>query len=160
MKRLALCPEPSGMSREEFRKRLDKKGERMARPPIGKLLQETILNRSNPWSDIYYDPNAVGLSLLAEVDLYDHAYEFDLVCVWIDDKGNLYGAADSGCSCPQPFEGVTQLGDLVEIREESDVRALVDSMRDEYYQSEIRETEIINFYMKVRKALHRQHVKV
>ena len=38
------------------------------------------------------------------------AYEFDIFAVWTDGRA-LYWAADSGCSCPTPFDG-TGVSDL------------------------------------------------
>lgn len=54
-------------------------------------------------NDVYYKPENYGLKI---VDTYeaDIGYEFDMVTVWEDESGALFWAADSGCSCPSPFE--------------------------------------------------------
>jgi hypothetical protein len=55
--------------------------------------------------NIYYSPEKLGLSTVAEIDWSDGCYQFDLRVVWKHDaSGVLYTARDSGCSCPSPFE--------------------------------------------------------
>jgi hypothetical protein len=55
-------------------------------------------------SNIYYDPEAYGLTPIAEIDYSSGSYEFDIRVVWKDRSGVLWTARDSGCSCPTPFE--------------------------------------------------------
>lgn len=54
--------------------------------------------------NIYYEPAAFGLEIVAEHDFSDWSYQFDTRVVWRDREGRLYTARDSGCSCPSPFE--------------------------------------------------------
>lgn len=62
-------------------------------------------------SNVYYSPENLGLTVFGQVD--DGAdYEFDIFAVWQDANGTLYWAADSGCSCPCPFEDYNILADL------------------------------------------------
>ena len=65
-------------------------------------------------SGVYYSPETYGLETVAELDLSEPNYSFDLLVVWkrLSDGQLLYGT-DSGCSCPSPFEGVG-VGDLAE----------------------------------------------
>jgi hypothetical protein len=63
---------------------------------------------SNP----YYSPEGWGLETVAEVEYSDMDYQFDLRVVWKDEKGRLYTARNSGCSCPAPFEDYREIGDL------------------------------------------------
>ena len=51
----------------------------------------------------YYAAEKLGLSLIS----FEGAgyYEFNTLCFWSNDKGEVYMAQDSGCSCPTPFEG-------------------------------------------------------
>lgn len=57
-------------------------------------------------SNVYYHPEKHGLSVVVEVEALG-GYEFDTFVVWKDEKtGEYVWAADSGCSCPLPFEGV------------------------------------------------------
>ena len=65
-------------------------------------------------SDIYYSPEKYGLETVAELDLSEPSYSFDLLVVWkrLSDGQLLYGT-DSGCSCPSPFEG-QDVDDLAE----------------------------------------------
>lgn len=53
-----------------------------------------------------------GLTLVAEHDFSDGCYQFDIRAVWVDDKGRLFTARDSGCSCPSPFEEYHSVKDL------------------------------------------------
>lgn len=64
--------------------------------------------------NIMYSPEAFGVVEVDTFDLSSGSYEFDYVTVWqsTDDKRTFYIGADSGCSCPSPFEGVSSLADL------------------------------------------------
>lgn len=59
----------------------------------------------------YYDPAEAGLVKVAEVDLSEPFYSFDLLVVWADADG-LYLGTDSGCSCPSPFENYNGKQDM------------------------------------------------
>lgn len=62
---------------------------------------------------IYYNPDDLGLEVVAEDDWGD-PYEFDIRVVWLHRESNtLYTARDSGCSCPSPFEDYNTLADLM-----------------------------------------------
>lgn len=52
----------------------------------------------------YYHPEALGLTVVAELEYSDQNYNFDTQVVWKDGNGLIYTARDSGCSCPTPFE--------------------------------------------------------
>lgn len=54
--------------------------------------------------NLYFDPEKFGLTVVGEID-YRDAYEFDIVAVYRDSQGRLAYAEDSGCSCPEPFQG-------------------------------------------------------
>lgn len=77
---------------------------------------------------LYSEPVAFGAELVAELDLSEPNWSFDLVCVWrrVSD-GALFGAADAGCSCPVPFEDFGRLEDMTPIRGVDDVKALIRS---------------------------------
>lgn len=60
------------------------------------------------WKNPYYNPEKFGLEIVAELNPF-LSYEFDMVIVWKDKEGNLYWAADAGCSCPTPFEEYTSI---------------------------------------------------
>lgn len=62
--------------------------------------------------DVYYQPEAFGLTPVAEMDEDDASYSFDLFVVWKHNTGNLYWGTDVGCSCPSPFEDITSLNML------------------------------------------------
>lgn len=62
--------------------------------------------------DVYYQPEGFGLEPFGEVDVAG-SYEFDIIAVWRHkETGRLYWGADSGCSCPSPFESTTALESL------------------------------------------------
>lgn len=68
------------------------------------------------WSTISSEPERAGLELIADLEPGDLSYEFDTFAVWRDTAtGGLYYAADSGCSCPSPFEWARSLGDLTRV---------------------------------------------
>lgn len=60
-------------------------------------------------NDVYYQADAFGLEIVAEVSWSAPCYDFDLTVVWVDKDGNYYWASDSGCSCPSPFEDYTSI---------------------------------------------------
>lgn len=64
-------------------------------------------------SSPYYSPEKFGLKVLGEMSWSEPDYGFDLTVVWTDERGTLYWANDSGCSCPSPFEDVKSIDDLV-----------------------------------------------
>ena len=70
----------------------------------------------------YYHPEALGLTVVAELEFSDENYCFDTRVVWKDESGNLFTARDSGCSCPTPFEDYTSVESLerVNMRELED----------------------------------------
>lgn len=61
--------------------------------------------------EIYYAPEEFGLTVVGEID-NGGGYDFDLFVVWRDAAGTLYWGADSGCSCPSPFEDTYALDQL------------------------------------------------
>lgn len=73
---------------------------------------------------LYNHPENYGFNTLGEVD-FGEAYEFDMYVVFTR-AGIAYWAQDSGCSCPVPFEYVT----------EDDLTKIADSME---FQKELRE---------------------
>lgn len=64
-------------------------------------------------NDVYYNPEQFDLKVVAEIDLSDGDYQFDLRVVWRHlPTGRLLTARDSGCSCPSPFEDYHSIDDL------------------------------------------------
>lgn len=57
-------------------------------------------------NNYYYNPEKYKMTNFGGVD-GGGSYEFDMVCVWrLEEDQSLVWAADSGCSCPVPFDGV------------------------------------------------------
>lgn len=73
----------------------------------------------------YSDPSDHGLEPVAELELENEAYQFNIVAVWKDRDGVLWAAHDTGCSCPSPFEDHTFPTDFSIVRSEQDVRELI-----------------------------------
>ncbi len=66
-------------------------------------------------SNVYSDPEYLGLEIIEALDEEGLGYEFNTLCVWKDKEGNLYFATDSGCSCPSPFEDYNSIDSLERI---------------------------------------------
>lgn len=64
---------------------------------------------------VYYDPFEFNLYPLAELELDDEAYQFNILCVWRHEDDRLFWGQDSGCSCPSPFEDFVTLDSLDEL---------------------------------------------
>jgi hypothetical protein len=63
--------------------------------------------------DVYSSPEKHGLTMIGEVDFSSGSYEFDLTAVWqVQSSGQFLYGDDSGCSCPSPFEGYRNAGEL------------------------------------------------
>ena len=103
--------------------------------------------------ELYGEPSKVGLEIVAELDT-GGSYEFNKVVVW---RRKLDGAylwlADSGCSCPSPFEdyGVDALKPLTDWRDAALEAAVVNASQ---YQGQ---SEAIDFRTKVRRLLDAAH---
>ena len=63
-------------------------------------------------SSPYYSPEAFGLEMVGTIDWRYEDYSFDMTAVWKAKRGEYYLGDDSGCSCPSPFEDVTELEQL------------------------------------------------
>ena len=89
--------------------------------------------------NIYYDPEAFGLSVVGSID-FGYDYEFDKIVVWRDvETGDFCYAEDSGCSCPTPFESFGRY-DLDPIHRPQDLIDVFDSVyRKGAFEAEIGE---------------------
>lgn len=80
----------------------------------------------NRYGDSPYYTAPKGTEILVEHD-WAGDYEFDMVVVWRDTTtGELRGAWDAGCSCPDPFADLTW-DTMRPIREVDDLKPLVDA---------------------------------
>lgn len=86
-------------------------------------------------SNIYYSPEAYGLTVVGEIEMDDGGYGFDTTVLWRNADGRLFWAHDAGCSCPSPFEDYNlsnvSTGTLAEFR--SFAKAQVENWRDEWW---------------------------
>mgnify|MGYP001574457084 CR=1 FL=1 len=63
--------------------------------------------------NVYYNPEAFGLKVLRTIEDTLLSYEFSMVVVWEElNTGRLFWARDSGCSCADPFENLTDISSL------------------------------------------------
>lgn len=63
--------------------------------------------------NVYYNPEQAGLTIFDQVDTAG-SYEFDIFLILEDEKRMLYYCSDSGCSCPTPFEDVTEIHEITD----------------------------------------------
>lgn len=88
-------------------------------------------------SNVYYSPEKYGLVPVGEVELYEPDYSFDILVLWQDKEGKFYGATDSGCSCPSPFESYNSLGSLNNFSGKAAVLRWLDAESTEHAAQEI-----------------------
>jgi hypothetical protein len=63
-----------------------------------------VSDYANPYSN----PEIFGLVTVGSAQWGEADWNFNLTAVWRDpNTGQLYWADDSGCSCPSPFEDIT-----------------------------------------------------
>lgn len=67
---------------------------------------------------IYYNPKDASLEIVGSVEREPN-YDFDMLVVWKNAKGELFYGKDSGCSCPSPFEDFHSEADLTRISHDS-----------------------------------------
>jgi hypothetical protein len=81
-------------------------------------------------SGIYYSPEQYGLTLVAELDLDDELYNFNMLAVWQDNAtGKFLFVTDAGWRCPSPFED-TSVSDLAEFSWSAIDAVIVDEGRN------------------------------
>lgn len=64
------------------------------------------------YENIYYSPEKFGLELVGEFEWSEPDYSFDTLAVWKEKRGQYWIGEDSGCSCPSPFENITDVNEL------------------------------------------------
>lgn len=103
-------------------------------------------------NDVYYNPEAFGLTAVGVLDFSSGSYEFDYTAVWVDDNKVLYWADDSGCSCPSPFENYTSKDDLITGSVPSLARHLRERQAEQYTQY-VSPAEVQDLVAAARKAV-------
>lgn len=63
-------------------------------------------------NNIYYDPESFGLEIVGSFEWSEPSWSFDTLCVWKERRGQYWIGEDSGCSCPCPFENITDINQL------------------------------------------------
>lgn len=107
-------------------------------------------------SNIYYQPEDFGLETVGQIDFSDGNYCFNYRVIWrrLSD-GQLLTGADSGCSCPSPFEDVRHDGDLSEFS----ANMLLEEAR-EYAKSKYYAGDPISPWIEKVKELDREQKKL
>ncbi len=72
------------------------------------------------------------LEFVDEIYIREPDYDFDIVRVVKDSKGNHYWGRDSGCSCPTPFEDFRSTKDWRPLVSEYDMRIFLSHVSDSY----------------------------
>lgn len=90
----------------------------------------------------YYAPESIGLTTVGEVELAEPCYSFDLFVVWqsVNEPEKFYWGQDSGCSCPSPFDSISNPEDLESGSKHDAISALYDATEDNTYAREQRIT--------------------
>jgi hypothetical protein len=108
-------------------------------PPYGDELPGNGVTMSN----LYYHPEDHGLTIVYDVDAAD-AYEFDQFVIWRDGAGRYFWASDSGCSCPSPFEDVSNRDELEQGEARYALKALADWITSEDWSFQSRRNAVGN----------------
>lgn len=83
----------------------------------------------------YYNPESLGLEIIAELEFSDMSYQFDTLLVWRHkDSGKFYTARDSGCSCPTPFEDYCGIDKLTELNDWTQLLSDVEPETERYLE--------------------------
>lgn len=69
--------------------------------------------------NLYDNPEKFDLIVVGELNDPGANWSFDDLVVWQHDSGRLFYAQDSGCSCPSPFENLTEIESATEITKDS-----------------------------------------
>lgn len=64
------------------------------------------------YKNVYYNPQDFGLEIVGEFEFSEPNWSFDTLVVWKEKRGRYWIGTDSGCSCPSPFEDITDVNDL------------------------------------------------
>jgi hypothetical protein len=101
-------------------------------------------------SSFAYQPEKYGIKLIDEIEA-ERNYDFNMVCIWQNIKtGEYRWGADSGCSCPSPFENIKQWHDLDKLPETmADFEAAVQACGS--YRESPSVADKMEFIQKIRK---------
>lgn len=80
--------------------------------------------------NIFYNPEDFGLEMVGEIERSDGCYQFDTVAVWKQSRGKYWIGQDSGCSCPSPFEDITDINELDGPYDKAGLRKRLDWIRE------------------------------
>lgn len=72
------------------------------------------------------------LTEVDELEMSPPDYNFDLVRVWKDQNGVHWWGADSGCSCPSPYEDFNKIEDFTKLDNEHEFDKLKDHVSTSY----------------------------
>lgn len=124
------------------------------RDPFGPPPPPPMPERPRSWSggydqNVHSSPTSCGFDLVASLEDVE-PYQFDITLLLRDHaSGRFYVVHDSGCSCPSPFEDVTDMSDLTLVRTEQEVGDFIKSKMS----SSIPASDVLDFMRKVRDVL-------
>lgn len=101
--------------------------------------------------DIYNSPESLDLKIVASIN-DTTGYDFDMVVVWKHKDGKLYWQADSGYSCPSPFEEYDSLASLNHLTRENFYH-FQDMISNRKYDG-LEFSEVFKFLHKVKDELY------
>ena len=87
-------------------------------------------------SNVYYNPESFGLTVMGQFDWCEVDYSFDMCVVWKDAGGAFWIGNDSGCSCPSPFEDIYDLNELDGPHDRSGLKSRLERLVGERVGSE------------------------
>ena len=88
------------------------------------------------YKNIYYSPEAFGLEVVGEIDWAEPDYSFDMLVVWKERRGRYWIGEDAGCSCPAPFEDISDINSLDGPYTKEDLRKRINFRIEEQTKSE------------------------
>lgn len=98
-------------------------------------------------SNIRTDPEDFGLTIAVEAD-FNGGYEFDIVILFRNERGEFFLGKDCGCSCPTPFEDVM----LADLRPARSVHDVLEFLRSPDYRT-ASVVDVVDFVGRCEKAL-------
>lgn len=87
------------------------------------------------YGNIYYNPEQYGVEVVGEFEWSEPSWSFDTLVVWRQARGKYWIGQDSGCSCPTPFENITDINELDGPYNKDGLRKRLDFLIEEHTDS-------------------------
>jgi hypothetical protein len=86
----------------------------------------------------YYSPEKCGLKLVGSLEDPNADYSFSTVVLFKKNEDDSFWiVADSGCSCPSPFEDITSLSDMQRVHTWEEAEKFIASWGTRYDQADV-----------------------